>query len=458
MADISKITTPNNTTYNIKDASAIEDITRSGTTFTATRRDGTTFTFTQQDNNTTYSAGTGLSLASNAFSVKLGYTTSGNNRAVQADSNGNLYVTQKDDNTTYTANTGIKLNGTTFQHTNSVTAGTAGTSSATSGKTLAVPYVTYDAQGHITATGTHTHTISGLDASAISSGTIDSARLPSYVDDVLEYAGLTNFPSTGESGKIYVAQDTNKTYRWSGSAYVVISETLAIGTTASTAAAGNHKHTASYTPAGSIAVNSAGSTTTVPNVTGVGSVPTTEDIACDDITAWSAGSAPTLGTAIAADDITAWSAGSLPTLGTAIAADDITAWSAGSVPSLTISNQTVITGTSVSGEVMSFSTATNGSASGWNAGSAPSLSYTARSIPNVTGVGSLPSLSYTARSIPNVTNVGSAPSLTYTARTVKSVKSVGSTPTLGTAITVKTGDASYKFTGTAATITTGTPT
>lgn len=260
MADISKITTPNNTTYNIKDASAIGNITRSGTTFTATRRDGTTFTFTQQDNNTTYSAGTGLSLASNAFSVKLGYTTSGNNRAVQADSNGNLYVTQKDDNTTYSAgtglslssnafsvklgyttsgnnravqadsngnlyvtqkddnttysaNTGIKLNGTTFQHTNSVTAGTAGTSSATSGKTLAVPYVTYDAQGHITATGTHTHTISGLDASAISSGTIDSARLPSYVDDVLEYAGLTNFPSTGESGKIYVAQDTNKTYR-----------------------------------------------------------------------------------------------------------------------------------------------------------------------------------------------------------------------------------------------------
>lgn len=51
------------------------------------------------DNNTTYSAGTGLSLSSTTFSVKLGYTTSGNNRAVQADSSGNLYVTQKDDNT-----------------------------------------------------------------------------------------------------------------------------------------------------------------------------------------------------------------------------------------------------------------------------------------------------------------------------------------------------------------------
>ena len=53
--------------------------------------------------NTTYSAGTGLSLSSTTFSVKLGYTTSGNNRAVQADSSGNLYVVQKDDNTTYSS-------------------------------------------------------------------------------------------------------------------------------------------------------------------------------------------------------------------------------------------------------------------------------------------------------------------------------------------------------------------
>lgn len=51
------------------------------------------------DTNTTYSAGTGLSLSGTTFSAKLGYTTSGNNRAVQADSSGNLYVTQKDDNT-----------------------------------------------------------------------------------------------------------------------------------------------------------------------------------------------------------------------------------------------------------------------------------------------------------------------------------------------------------------------
>ena len=63
---------------------------------------------------------------------------------------------------TYSSGTGITVTGTTINHSNSVTAGTAGTSSATSGSTLAVPYITYDAQGHITASGTHTHTVTGF--------------------------------------------------------------------------------------------------------------------------------------------------------------------------------------------------------------------------------------------------------------------------------------------------------
>ena len=62
----------------------------------------------------------------------------------------------------YSAGTGLTLNGSTFDHSNAVTAGTIGTSSATSGSTLAVPYATYDAQGHITAQGTHTHTVTGF--------------------------------------------------------------------------------------------------------------------------------------------------------------------------------------------------------------------------------------------------------------------------------------------------------
>lgn len=65
-------------------------------------------------------------------------------------------------------------------------------------------------------------TIEQLDASVIATGVIDAARLPSYVDDVLEFADLGSFPVAGEVGKIYIALDTNKAYRWSGSTYVYI--------------------------------------------------------------------------------------------------------------------------------------------------------------------------------------------------------------------------------------------
>ena len=65
-------------------------------------------------------------------------------------------------NTTYSAGTALSLSGTTFNHSNYATAGTAGTSSATSGSSLAVPYVTVNAQGHVTGYGTHTHTVSGF--------------------------------------------------------------------------------------------------------------------------------------------------------------------------------------------------------------------------------------------------------------------------------------------------------
>lgn len=70
-------------------------------------------------------------------------------------------------------------------------------------------------------------------------GKVPSSQLPSYVDDVLEYDNLAAFPTTGEAGKIYVAKDTNKTYRWSGTAYVEISESLALGETTGTAYEGN---------------------------------------------------------------------------------------------------------------------------------------------------------------------------------------------------------------------------
>jgi hypothetical protein len=60
-------------------------------------------------------------------------------------------------------------------------------------------------------------------ASLDSAGKVPSAQLPSYVDDVVEVANFASLPGTGETGKIYVTIDTNKTYRWSGSSYIEIS-------------------------------------------------------------------------------------------------------------------------------------------------------------------------------------------------------------------------------------------
>lgn len=76
-------------------------------------------------------------------------------------------------------------------------------------------------------------------ASLDQNGKVPSGQLPSYVDDVLEYANAASFPSDGESGKIYVALDSNLAYRWSGSSYVEISKSLALGETESTAYRGD---------------------------------------------------------------------------------------------------------------------------------------------------------------------------------------------------------------------------
>lgn len=72
----------------------------------------------------------------------------------------------------------------------------------------------------------------GLD----NTGKIPASQLPSFVDDVVEVSSLSG---QGETGKIYVLTTNNKTYRWSGSQYVEISESLALGETSSTAYPGN---------------------------------------------------------------------------------------------------------------------------------------------------------------------------------------------------------------------------
>lgn len=71
-------------------------------------------------------------------------------------------------------------------------------------------------------------------------GIIPAQYLPSYVDDVLEFSDKSKFPNPGDAGKIYVDTTDNLTYRWSGSGYVEISKSLALGTTSTTAYRGDH--------------------------------------------------------------------------------------------------------------------------------------------------------------------------------------------------------------------------
>ena len=68
----------------------------------------------------------------------------------------------------------------------------------------------------------------GTDIPYLVSGVIPATQLPAYVDDVLEFRALANFPATGEAGKIYIDASTGKTYRWNGAGYTEISASAGI--------------------------------------------------------------------------------------------------------------------------------------------------------------------------------------------------------------------------------------
>lgn len=113
------------------------------------------------------------------------------------------------------------------------------------GKFVADPGGATTTQGLLKRTGANAWAIDTTSYATLdSNGKVPSSQLPSYVDDVLEYANKASFPATGESGKIYVDKATNLTYRWGGTEYVEISASLALGETASTAYRGDRGKTA----------------------------------------------------------------------------------------------------------------------------------------------------------------------------------------------------------------------
>ena len=147
MADISKILLPNNQLYNVKDAAAVR---KSGDTMTGPLVIQSEL---YTDSTTTGSlVATGASRFLNGLQGDLTGTIDGH--TVAKDVPANAVFTD----TTYSAGTGLSLNGTTFNHSNSITAGSVGTTTNTSGTSIYIPFISYDAQGHITSSGSRTHT------------------------------------------------------------------------------------------------------------------------------------------------------------------------------------------------------------------------------------------------------------------------------------------------------------
>ena len=217
-------TTDNNTTFTLTQDST------DGHKLTFTPSSGTATTITIPDNNTTYSAGTGISFSGTTI----------NNAGVRSISSGST-------NGTISVNTGGTSAEVSVKGLGSAayTASTAYTPAAHASSTSNPHSVT---AAQVGAIATSARGVANGVASLDASGVIPSSQLPSYVDDVLEYDKKASFPTTGETGKIYVDKLTNLTWRWGGTAYVEISPSIAIGTTSSTAFAGDKGQTA-YTHA-----------------------------------------------------------------------------------------------------------------------------------------------------------------------------------------------------------------
>ena len=212
---------------------AITDLSVNGKTITYTRLDGTTGTITTQDTTYSVASETKNGLMSSDDKAKLNAIESGAQKntvtGVKGDSEslyrtGNINITK--------ANIGL----------NNV----ENKSSATIRGELTSSNVT-TALGYTPLESTLKGANNGL-AELDASGKVPTSQLPSYVDDVLEYSAKANFPTTGETGKIYVDTSNNKTYRWGGSAYAEISPSIALGTTSSTAFRGDYGQ-AAYTHA-----------------------------------------------------------------------------------------------------------------------------------------------------------------------------------------------------------------
>lgn len=277
------VTVPTKTSDLTNDSGYItmSDVPAAGETnqnaYTTIKVGSTDVTSTSKTGTFTVTAGTGIGLTPNTTSKSMEIKNTGVTAIAESTNNGKLSVTQNGETNDISIHglgtAAYQATGhfyeTTESHTaNTVLAAPNGTAGVATFRTLVpsdIPTLNYvptsrtvngkELSSNISLTASD---VSAVATSSVgtangvaeldSNGLVPSSQLPSYVDDVVEYAATTNFPASGESGKIYVATGTGKIYRWSGTQYTEISASLALGETSSTAYRGDRGKTA-YTHA-----------------------------------------------------------------------------------------------------------------------------------------------------------------------------------------------------------------
>lgn len=263
MAGISRITLPNNQTYELRDNRLDNNNYIIDDNYIHTDNN-----YTTTEKNKLNNIASGAEVNQNAFTtVKVGTTNliadaKSDTLTITAGDNITLTPTANSDSFTIAA-TDTKYTAATTAPGKVASASSVGTSTnyARQDHTHGIDLATGDSNGQVKIAGTNV-SVKGLGTAAYtastaylaaelkgaasgvaqldSNGLVPSTQLPSYVDDVIEYNGRSSFPATGQTGKIYVDTSANITYRWSGTTYVQIGSSLALGTTSSTAFRGDY--------------------------------------------------------------------------------------------------------------------------------------------------------------------------------------------------------------------------
>lgn len=167
-----------------------------------------------------------MSQDTNLTSLIINKMTKSQYDSLQTKSSSELYFIT--DNSGLIAGTGLSLNGYTLNHTNTVVSSTIGSSQASSGTTISIPYFTYDAQGHITAGGTHNHTIS-IPVSSVNgdTGTVVVSKIKTTsIGDNTEYSLIGTLTSDSNTSPETVYQSNMLSFSKSSST----GATLSLGT------------------------------------------------------------------------------------------------------------------------------------------------------------------------------------------------------------------------------------